>query len=62
MPVINLADIQQISKTQQQVLFPSQKYHPNRFAFDSIVADNFSLVMKQLFLGLRTGKISNTFS
>ncbi|WP_334873721.1 hypothetical protein [Nostoc sp.] len=26
MPVINLADIQQITKTQQQLLLPSQKY------------------------------------
>jgi hypothetical protein len=52
MPVINLADIQQITKIQQQVLFTSQKYHPNCSAFDPIVADNFSLVMRQLFLGL----------
>ncbi|MFN6456133.1 MAG: hypothetical protein RM022_028605 [Nostoc sp. EfeVER01] len=61
MPVINLADIQQITKTQQQVLFPSQKYHPNRSAFDSIVADNFSLVMRQLFLGLTVEPLLNAY-
>ncbi len=61
MPVINLADIQQITKTQQQVLFPSQKYHPNRSAFDSIVADNFSLVMRQLFLGLPVEPLLNAY-
>ncbi|BAY35529.1 hypothetical protein NIES37_70260 (plasmid) [Tolypothrix tenuis PCC 7101] len=61
MPVINLADIQQITKTQQQVLFPSQKFHPNRSAFDSIVADNLSLVMKQLFLGLTVEPLLNAY-
>lgn len=52
MPIINLADIQQINKTQQQLLFPNQKHHQNHAAFDSIIADNFQLVMKQLFLQL----------
>jgi hypothetical protein len=61
MPVINLADIQQITKTQQQVLFPSQKSHPNRSAFDPIVADNLSLVMKQIFLGLTVKPLLNTY-
>ncbi|WP_242046827.1 MULTISPECIES: hypothetical protein [Calothrix] len=61
MPVINLADIQQITKTQQQVLFPSQKYHPNRSAFDSIVADNLSLVMRQILLGLPVEPLLNAY-
>ncbi|WP_292750836.1 hypothetical protein [Nostoc sp. NMS4] len=61
MPVINLADIQQITKTQQQLLLPSQKFHPNRSAFDSIVADNFSLVMRQLFLGLTVEPLLNAY-
>ncbi|WP_292805479.1 hypothetical protein [Nostoc sp. NMS7] len=61
MPVINLADIQQITKTQQQVLLPSQKFHPNRSAFDPIVADNFSLVMRQLFLGLTVEPLLNAY-
>lgn len=61
MPVINLADIQQITKTQQQLLLPSHKYHPNRSGFDSIVADNFSLVMRQLFLGLTVEPLLNAY-
>jgi hypothetical protein len=52
MPIINLADIQQITRNQQQLLFPHQKHHQNYSAFDSIIADNFQLVMKQLFLQL----------
>ncbi|MBK1988524.1 hypothetical protein A0J48_013415 [Sphaerospermopsis aphanizomenoides BCCUSP55] len=52
MPIINLADIQQINKTQQQLLFPNQKHQQNHTAFDYIIADNFQLVMKQLFLQL----------
>ncbi|MEH2163483.1 MAG: hypothetical protein V7K38_21220 [Nostoc sp.] len=61
MPVINLADIQQITKTQQQVLFPIQKYYPNHSAFNPIVADNFSLVMRQLFLGLTVEPLLNAY-
>jgi hypothetical protein len=60
MPIINLADIQQINKTQQQLLFPEQKYHQNHTAFDSIIADNFQLVMKQLFLQLPVQPLLNT--
>ncbi len=54
MPIINLADIQQINKTQQQLLFPKQKHNQNQnhAAFDYIIADTFQLVMKQLFLQL----------
>ncbi|MBD2666925.1 hypothetical protein B6N60_04927 [Richelia sinica FACHB-800] len=52
MPIINLADIQQITKNQQQLLFPHQKHHQNHSASNSIIADNFQLVMKQLFLQL----------
>ena len=33
-------------------LIRQSKFYPNRSIFDSIVADNFSLVMRQLFLGL----------
>ncbi|WP_071192258.1 hypothetical protein [Trichormus sp. NMC-1] len=59
MPIINLADIQQINKTQQQLLFPHLKHHQNHAAFDSIIADNFQLVMKQLFLQLPVEPLLN---
>ncbi|MGM3309767.1 hypothetical protein ACSQ6I_27925 [Anabaena sp. WFMT] len=59
MPIINLADIQQINKTQQQLLFPQQKHHQNHSAFDSIIADNFHLLMKQLFLQLPVETLLN---
>lgn len=59
MPIINLADIQQINKTQQQLLFPHQKHQQNHAAFDSIIADNFQLVMKQLFLQLPVQPLLN---
>ena len=59
MPIINLADIQQIKKTQQQLLFPYQKHHSNHSDFDSIIADNFHLLMKQLFLQLPVEPLLN---
>jgi hypothetical protein len=59
MPIINLADIQQINKTQQQLLFPYQKHYPNHSAFDYIIADNFHLLMKQLFLQLPVEPLLN---
>jgi hypothetical protein len=59
MPIINLADIQQINKTQQQLLFPQQKHHSNHSAVDSIIADNFHLLMKQLFLQLPVEPLLN---
>jgi hypothetical protein len=52
MPLINLFDIQQIHRTRQQPLFPHQKYNQNHSTFDSIIANNFHMVMKQLFLQL----------
>ncbi|WP_353933055.1 hypothetical protein WJM97_10945 [Okeanomitos corallinicola TIOX110] len=59
MSIINLADIQQINKTQQQLLFPKQKHNQNHSAFDYIIADNFQLVMKQLFLQLPVQPLLN---
>ncbi|MEA5620224.1 hypothetical protein VB711_20585 [Cronbergia sp. UHCC 0137] len=59
MPIINLADIQQIKKTQQQLLFTQQNHHPNHSAVDSIIADNFHLLMKQLFLQLPVEPLLN---
>lgn len=59
MPIINLADIQQINKTQQQLLFPYQKHYPNHSAVDSIIAENFHLLMKQLFLQLPVEPLLN---
>ncbi|WP_323245203.1 hypothetical protein [Nodularia spumigena] len=59
MPVINLADIQQLTKTQQQILLPNQKYQPNRSGFDPMIADNFHLLMKQFFLGLPVEPLLN---
>jgi hypothetical protein len=61
MPIINLADIQQITKTQQSLLFPSQKSHPNRSEYNTIVATNFQLVMRQLFLGLPVEPLFNAY-
>jgi hypothetical protein len=52
MPIINLADIQQINGHQQQLLFTHHKDRQSHSAFDSIIAGNFQLLMKQLFLQL----------
>lgn len=59
MSITNLADIQQINKTQQPLLFHSQKSHPNRSEYNSIVATNFHLVMRQQFLELPVKPLLN---
>lgn len=59
MSIINLADIQQINKRQQPLLFRSQKSHPNRSEYNSIVATNFHLVMRQQFIELPVKPLLN---
>jgi hypothetical protein len=59
MSITNLADIQQINKTQQPLLFCSPKPHPNRSEYNSIVATNFHLVMRQQFLELPVEPLLN---
>jgi hypothetical protein len=59
MSIINLADIQLINKRQQPLLFTTQKYHPNRSEYDSVIATNFHLVMRQQFLELTVEPLLN---